>query len=165
MTPLTTVGWREWLALPGLGIAAIKAKIDTGARTSALHAFDLEPYQRRGHQRLRFGVHPFQGRDDVAVACDALLVDRRCVRDSGGRSHTRWVIVTPVALQGEPWPIEITLTDRSAMGFRMLLGRTAVAGRCLVDPRGSFLASRPPATPSVISPSTAPPSSRTGVKP
>jgi len=139
------VGWREWLALPQFGIAHIKAKIDTGARTSALHAFALEPYRRRGVQRVRFGVHPLQRRDDLVAQCDAEVIDRRWVSDSGGHREQRYVIASEAQLGGVAWTIELTLTDRENMLFRMLLGRTALARRFVVDSARSYVQGhRPP---------------------
>lgn len=133
-----TIGWREWLALPGLGVDRIKAKIDTGARTSSLHAFDLERFRRRGVDMVRFQIHPVQ-RDLVrTVAAEARLVDERWVRDSGGRATLRPVIHTDVDLLGQTWEIELTLTRRDVMGFRMLLGRQAVRRRFLIDPGRSY---------------------------
>lgn len=133
------IGWREWVALPELGIKEIKAKIDTGARSSALHAFDLEEFTRKGKPWVRFVVHPVQRSPHPEIECSAPLVDRRLVRSSGGRTTLRPVIHTPVALGGSVWPIEITLVNRDVMGFRMLLGRQAVRGRFLVNPGRSFL--------------------------
>ena len=138
-----TVGWREWVALPGLQIPAIKAKIDTGARTSALHAFDLEPMEVDGERQVRFAIHPLQRRTDVTVICVAKVVDQRTVTNSGGQSEDRYVIETPVRIGAAEWTIEITLTNRREMKFRMLLGRTAMRKRILVDPGRSYQMGRP----------------------
>jgi hypothetical protein len=136
------LGWREWLALPDLGLPAIKAKVDTGARTSTLHAFYVDTFRRSGQLYARFGVHPLQQRADLVVHGEAPVIDRRQVSDSGGHREERYVIATRLALAGREWPIELTLTNRETMLFRMLLGRTAIAGRALVDPERSFLTGR-----------------------
>jgi len=136
------VGWREWVALPELGIPAIKAKIDTGARSSSIHAFDVETFRRRGAQYVRFKVHPFQRDSAATVTAEARVIDQRRVRSSSGHADQRLVIVTELELLGERWPIELTLANRDQMGFRMLLGREAFRGRCLVDAGRSFLGGR-----------------------
>ncbi len=136
------LGWREWVGLPGLGLPLIKAKVDTGARTSTLHAFYVDPFGHGGTQRVRFGIHPLRGRTDIVIHGEAAVTDRRQVADSGGHRELRYVVLTPIRLGGLEWSIEVTLTNRETMLFRMLLGRTAIAGRALVDPDRSFLAGR-----------------------
>jgi len=140
--PPGRIGWREWLTLPDLGIQAIKAKVDTGARTSALHTFGLEPFEKDGMLKLNFGIHPLQRRKDIEVNCVADVVDRRRVTSSVGQSEMRYVIRTTVALGEFKWPIELTLTNRRSMRFRMLLGRAAISGPLLVDPAKSYLTGR-----------------------
>jgi Uncharacterized protein conserved in archaea len=138
--PRAWVGWREWVALPELGIDAIKAKIDTGASTSALHAVHLRRFREGGRDRVEFEVHPLQRRTDHTVRCVADVCDERLVISSSGHREKRLVIRTELAIGGRSWPIELTLTNRDTMGFRMLLGRSAMHGRLLVDPSASFLA-------------------------
>jgi hypothetical protein len=140
MHPLN-IGWREWLALPMLQIPAIKAKIDTGARTSALHAFFVEPFERNGMQMVRFGVHPLQKRLDLEIICETPVKDYRAVSDSGGHREMRYVIETEVVLGDLKKRMEMTLTNRDNMRFRMLLGRTAMAGMSVLPDR-SYLTGR-----------------------
>ena len=131
-------GWREWVGLKGLGVESIKAKLDTGARTSALHAFDVESYSRDGELRVRFFVHPVQKDDTLKVACDELVADIRTVSNPGGRREKRYIIRTDLSMGEEAWPIELSLTDRDEMGFRLLIGRTTMQGRLVIDPDHSF---------------------------
>lgn len=136
------IGWREWIAFPELGIDAVKAKVDTGARTSSLHAFDIKAFRRRGKRFVRFKVHPMQRRTSETVESTAPIVDQRIIRSSNGHEQMRYVISTPIMINGETWPIELTLTSRDTMGFRMLLGRQAIRGKFLVHPGRSFLSSK-----------------------
>ncbi len=140
--PKPVLGWREWLALPDLGIGAIKAKVDTGARSSALHAFDIEIFSHAGRELVRFKVHPLQRDQTRTVECQAELLGRRRVRSSHGHETLRPVILAQVELAGERWAIELTLIGRDAMGFRMLLGRQAIRRRYRVEPGRSYLLSR-----------------------
>lgn len=132
------VGWREWVGVPDLGVAWVKAKVDTGARSSSLHAWDLEVDEPAGV--VRFRVHPFQHDDDTVIDTEARLVEHRSVRSSNGTIEVRPVVATTVVVLGHPIETELTLTRRDDMGFRMLLGRRTIRRRFLVDPARSFLA-------------------------
>jgi hypothetical protein len=136
---LLTLGWREWVRFPELGLDSIKAKVDTGARTSALHAFEVTPFEENGKHRVEFKMHPNQRDRDTVVVCVADIKDERLVRDSGGHQQERWVIETLICIGNQCWPIELTLTSRDDMLFRMLLGRTAMRKRATVDPSRSYL--------------------------
>lgn len=136
------IGWREWVCLPELGIPKIKAKVDTGARTSALHAFSLKPFTENGQDKVRFEIHPFQHSTDTVVTCVADVVDKRIVTDSGGHEEERFVIQTPITIAGQTWSIEITLTERENMLFRMLLGRRALRKRFIINPARSFVSTK-----------------------
>ncbi len=135
-----TIGWREWVRLPDLHVGRVKAKIDTGARTSALHAFKITPFTKDGASYVRFVVHPLQRLRKPEVPCVAVVIDHRSVTDSGGRAEMRYVIRTTLKMGTSRWPIELTLTNRDQMGFRLLIGRQALRRRYLVDTGRSFLA-------------------------
>lgn len=139
---LPTIGWREWISLPGLGIPAIKAKVDTGACSSSVHAFDVSVVEDHGQPIVRFKLHPYQHNAHLTIAAEAALVEYRRVRSSGGHETLRPVVLTEIELLGQRWNIELTLAARDTMGFRMLLGRQAVRHRFLVDPGRSFLGGR-----------------------
>lgn len=138
---LPIIGWREWIDFPDLQIFKIKAKIDTGARSSSLHAFQLQPFQKEGREFIRFQVHPYQRNSRVIVKAESELLEWRQVTNSGGNSQLRPVIKTQIFLNNQTWLIELTLTNRDVMGFRLLLGREALRKRFLVNPGRSFLLS------------------------
>lgn len=134
------VGWREWVGLPELGVERIKGKFDTGARTSVIHAFNIKAYKTKdGQHRIRFQLHPRQHHRLPSVACDAEVKEIRQVTNSGGLREPRFVIETTLQIGGNHWPIELTLSNRDEMGFRMLVGRTAIRRRFVVDPGRSYL--------------------------
>ena len=142
------VGWREWCHLPDLGVPAILAKLDTGAKTSCLHAFEIEPFSRGKEHWVRFIVHPVQRHRRPELQCEAPLVDERPVTSSNGSVEHRYVIQTPMVLGTSKFPTQITLTNRDEMGFRLLIGRKAMRRRLIVDPETSFRLGRPINTPS-----------------
>ena len=135
------IGWREWVSLPYIKIPRIKAKIDTGARTSALHAFAIEPFTKEGIQKVRFSIHPLQHNNKQLITCEADVIDKRLVTDSGGHEEERYVIFTPIRIAHHQWFIEVTLTARENMLFRMLLGRNALRRRFVINPARSYLLS------------------------
>jgi hypothetical protein len=136
---LDEIGWREWVALPDLNVKQVKCKVDTGAKTSALHTYFIEPIKKSGKDYVRFGLHPLQKNLDYEVICVAKVADQREVTDSGGHKEKRYVIKTPIKLGKYVWEIEITLTDRESMLFRMLLGRDAIKNQFIVNPARSYL--------------------------
>jgi hypothetical protein len=138
-----TAGWREWVGLPGLGVECVKAKLDTGARSSALHAFDLEELRRDGDRWVRFEIHPWQRNAADAVTVELPLHDERVVRSSSGHEQHRYVVRVDVTLLGRTVTTDVTLTRRDEMGFRMLIGRDALRQGFLVDPGHSYLGGRP----------------------
>lgn len=137
-----TVGWREWVALPDLGIATIKAKVDTGARSSALHAYGMERFKKGGESWIRFRVHPMQKNTRLEVISEARVIDERRVKSSSGNVTLRPVVLTTLEWFDETREIELSLTRRDAMGFRLLLGREALRGRSVIDPGRSYLGGR-----------------------
>jgi hypothetical protein len=138
----TTIGWREWVALPDLGVPELKAKVDTGADNSSLHAFNIVRFENEGIPWVRFDVHPKQRKRRPAITCEAQIVAERKVRNPGGRLELRPVIRTTVVVAGTPIEALVNLTTRDEMTFRMLLGRRTVRG-FLIDPSKSYLGSRP----------------------
>lgn len=139
VTEKQVIGWREWVTLTEFGGAPIKAKVDTGAKTSALHTYYVKSFERDGETWVRFGLHPLQGKNTQSIECEARVKDRREVTDSGGHTELRYVIETTLGLKGQTFIAEITLTDRENMLFRMLLGRSAIRQRYLVDSGRSFV--------------------------
>ena len=136
---LPIIGWREWISFPELGIYSVKAKVDTGARTSALHAFSVTPFEKNSQTFVAFSLHPNQNDQDTVLDCEAPVIDRRLVRDSGGHTEMRYVIEADVHIGAHQMTVEVTLTDRDSMRFRCLLGRTALRGNFLVDSGRSYL--------------------------
>ncbi len=136
------IGWREWVALPHLSLPAVKAKVDTGARTSSLHAFSIEPFFAKGVLHVRFKVHPLQDRMDIVVTCESPVMDYRYVTDSGGHKEKRYVIQSVLAIGSIEVPVEITLANRETMSHRMLIGRSAMK-LLVIDPVHEYLLGRP----------------------
>lgn len=144
--PLPVIGWREWVGLPELGIETIKAKVDTGARSSSLHAFDLHEFKKAGEPWVRFQIHPVQRKTKLTMEAEAKILEYRSVRSSSGKASLRPVIITTLSLLGTMWPVELTLANRDEMGFRMLLGREAFRERFLVDAGKSYYGGKPKRT-------------------
>lgn len=142
----TLTGWREWVRLPEIGVSHIKAKIDTGAQTSALHAADVEEFTRDGADWVRFTVHPWQHNDNDEIRVELPVHDRRTVRSSSGHSQDRLVVLMDVELLGRRIPAEFTLTSRHEMVFRMLIGREALRQGFVVDSAASYLGGKPDQT-------------------
>jgi hypothetical protein len=140
---LTTAGWREWVSLPEAGVPWIKAKLDTGARSSALHAFDIKEFEHEGHTWVRFSIHPWQRSVKDAVDVECRILDKRKVRSSSGHATERYVVAMDIELCGRLVTAEVTLSRRDAMGFRMLIGRQALRHRFLVDPARSYIGGEP----------------------
>jgi len=132
------LGWEEWVSLPDLGLPALRAKVDTGARTSALHAYEIERFGPASKPKVRFAVHPIPGRDDLSIPCSAEIIDRREVISSNGEAESRYVIRTNIKVGTKSWPIEVTLTDRRGMSNHMLLGRQALTEAVTVVPAEKF---------------------------
>ena len=135
------IGWREWVSLPDFETPPIKAKIDTGARTSALHAFRIRPFTKEGIPYVEFYIHPEQHRRKPEIRCEAPLLEQREVKSSTGHKELRYVIETDAEIGGDIFTIELTLTNRDELGFRMLIGRQAVRGHFIIDPGRSYCAS------------------------
>ena len=140
----TLAGWREWVSLPELGVPWVKAKLDTGARSSSIHAFDLEEVERDGLPWARVRIHPWQRSDADAVECERPVLDVRDVRSSSGHAERRLVVALDIVLMGRTVRAEMTLARRDEMGFRMLVGREALRRGFAVDPGRSYLGGRPP---------------------
>lgn len=141
--PRTVIGWREWIALPDLGVDAIKVKVDTGARSSSLHAVKQRIFERDGEKWVRFQINPVQHTMDRKVMAEARVMEFRSVRSSSGEEQMRPVIKTRIKMLGRTWPIEVTLSNRDAMGFRMLLGRQAFRNKFHVDAGRSYYGGKP----------------------
>lgn len=131
------IGSEEWCSFPDLGLPAVKARIDSGAKTSSIHAFNIQTFRREGALWVSFEVHPLQDNRRTAIRCERPVVDKRSVKSSSGIAETRYVIAVPVCIGNEQWEIELTLANRDSMGYRMLLGREAMTGRFLIDPERS----------------------------
>jgi len=138
-TNIIKLGWREWIALPELNLPAIKVKVDTGAKTSSLHSFDIERYSRNSIDMIKFLVNPVQKNSQLVVECHSPILDQREVIDSGGHKEMRYVIDSLISIGNKSWSIELSLTNRDSMRFRMLLGRRAMEHSAMVEPGASYL--------------------------
>ena len=137
------LGSEEWCSFPELGIPAIKARVDSGAKTSALHAINIAPFIKDEEHWVKFDINPIQNNLKTVIHCEAKLIDKRVVKSSSGFREQRFVIQTNLCIGNDTWPIEMTLTNRDSMGFRMRLGREAMSGRILVDPEQKYLLGQP----------------------
>jgi hypothetical protein len=140
----TLAGWREWVSLPGIGVPWVKAKLDTGARTSAIHAFDIEEFEKNSDPWVRYSIHPWQNSAEGAVDVESRVEDVRTVRSSSGYAEERFVVMMDIRLMTRTITAEVTLSRRDEMGFRMLVGREALRQGFVVDPSRSYLGRRPP---------------------
>ena len=140
---MPVIGWREWIGLPDLDVEPIKAKVDTGARSSSIHAFGIERHQRGAREYVCFRIHPLQRSSKRSVLVEAEVLEHRIVRSSNGQRSLRPVVLIEIELMGLRWPVELTLANRDEMGFRMLLGREAIRGRFLVDAGKSYYGGTP----------------------
>lgn len=138
MPPPLILGWQEWIALPDLGLPALKAKVDTGAKTSALHAHIIDPYGTSKAPMVRFTVRPDPDREDLEIEASSAVIDQREITSSNGEREQRYVIATLLRIDAQEWPIEVTLTNREKLTYRMLLGRQAIPPNVLIDPDASF---------------------------
>ena len=143
MSRKTVIGWREWVQLPDLGVFVMKAKVDTGADNSSLHAFNLERFEQDGTEYLRFEIHPKQRSRKPTIKCEAPLAMEKKVKNPGGRSELRPVIRTRLIVAGVELEALVNLTSRDEMGFRMLLGRRAMRSKFVIDPGRSYVGPRP----------------------
>lgn len=138
--PAMIIGWREWIRFPDFDNVAIKAKIDTGAQTSAIHAWNIKTFSENGEDIAQFDLHPLQDDKKTIIRAKAPIVDCRNIKSSNGQTEERIVISTQIEIAGRTWPVELTLSRRDEMGYRMLLGRTAMKNQLIVDPSKSFCA-------------------------
>lgn len=139
MKDMLIIGAEEWCTFPSLGIPAVKARVDSGAKTSSLHAFNIEKFAKNSNAWVRFEIHPLQKDKKISIICEAEIIDKRKVKSTSGISEKRFVVQVPLCIGSDTWDVEVTLTNRDSMGYRMLLGREAMMNRFLIDPSSSFL--------------------------